>query len=47
MKNEIEALPVIEVVELDWLVAYSLLISSHQFAAAQKVLDWFMPKFAE
>lgn len=45
MKEEIEALPVIEVIELDWIVAYNLLITSHQFAAAQKVLDWFMPQF--
>ena len=43
MKKEIEVLPVIEVIELGWIVAYNMLIAMRDFAAAQAVLDWFLP----
>jgi hypothetical protein len=43
MKVE-DTLPVIEVGEMNWIVAYNMLIAMRDFAAAQKILDWFMPR---
>ena len=41
--SNVEIIHVMDVAELDWIVAYNMLIGLRQFAAAQKVLDWFLP----
>lgn len=42
--NDVETLPVMQVVELDWIIVYNQAIAERNWSLAERLIQFFLPR---